>query len=65
MGNALSHVSCCKYYAGNVEEDLQSLERVGPLIERLSDEEIRAQYYVEAAELREDVMDYLRGKTET
>ena len=65
VGNALSHASCCKYYAGNAEEDLQSLERVGPLIESLSDEEIRAQYYVEMAELREGIKDYLNGKTET
>ncbi|HYG82244.1 MAG TPA: hypothetical protein VD861_17720 [Pyrinomonadaceae bacterium] len=65
VGNALSHLSCCKYYAGNPEEDLQALEKVESLIEGLSEEGIRARHYVEMAELKEGVKDYLRGKTET
>lgn len=65
VGNALSYLSCSKYYAGNPYEDLQALERVEALIEELSDAEMRAQYYVEMAELREGVRDYLRDKTET
>ena len=63
VGNALSHLSCCKYYAGNPYEDLQALEKVEALIEALADEEMRAQYYVEMADLREGVRDYLHGKT--
>ena len=65
VGNALSHLSCCKYYAGNPSDDLQALEMGEALIERLSDAEIRARYYAEMAELREGVRDYLRGEIET
>ncbi len=61
VNNSLSHLSCCKQYAGDPEKDLQALGRVEVLIEGLSDDEIRAQYYVEMAELRESVKDYLRG----
>jgi hypothetical protein len=60
-----SHLICCQHYAGNPEEDLQALEKAEALIEGLSNEEIRAEYYVEMAELRESIRDYLRGKTET
>ncbi len=65
VGNALRHLSCCQYYAGNPSEDLQALEKVEVLIEGLPDAEMHAQYYVQMAELREGVGDYLRGKTET
>ena len=60
-----SHLICCQHYAGNPEEDLQALEKAEALIEGLSNEEIRAEYYVEMAKLRESIRDYLRGKTET
>jgi hypothetical protein len=65
VASSQQHLVCCNRYGGNAEEDLQKLEEVESHIEALSEEEKRAQFYVEAAELRESIKSYLRGETKT